>query len=155
MPIPDFIVALRRKLGHDLLWLPAVTAVVLDAGHVLLVRRADNGRWAPVTGILDPGEQPAVCAAREVLEETRVVARVQRLVSVHADDPVTHANGDRAQYLDMTFRCAYVSGTAAVGDDESLEVQWFPLDVLPPMSSPARARIEAAVPADGDVMFVR
>ena len=155
MPIPDFIVALRRKVGHDLLWLPAVTAVVLDEGNVLLVRRADNGRWAPVTGILDPGEQPAVCAAREVLEETRVVARVQRLVSVHADDPVTHANGDRAQYLDLTFRCAYVSGAAAVGDDESLEVRWFPLDALPPMRPTPRARIEAAVPADGDVVFAR
>lgn len=155
MPIPDFIVALRRRLGHDLLWLPAVTAVVLDAGHVLLVRRADNGRWAPVTGIVDPGEQPAVCAAREVLEETRVVARVQRLVSVHADDPVTHANGDRAQYLDLTFRCGYVSGTAAVGDDESLEVRWFPLDALPPMRPTSLARIEAAVPADGEVQFVR
>jgi len=155
MPIPDFIVALRRRLGHDLLWLPAVTAVVLDAGHVLLVRRADNGRWAPVTGIVDPGEQPAVCAAREVLEETRVVARVQRLVSVHADDPVTHANGDRAQYLDLTFRCGYVSGTAAVGDDESLEVRWFPLDALPPMRPTSLARVEAAVPADGEVQFVR
>jgi len=155
MPIPDFIVALRRKLGHDLLWLPAVTAVVLDAGHVLLVRRADNGRWAPVTGILDPGEQPAVCAAREVLEETRVEARVQRLVSVHADEPVTHANGDRAQYLDLTFRCDYVSGAAVVGDDESLEVGWFPLDALPPMSPKSRTSIEAAVRADGDVLFVR
>lgn len=156
MPIPEFILALRRKVGHDLLWLPAVTAVVLDEGHILLVRRADNGRWAPVTGIVDPGEQPAVCAAREVLEETQVVARVQRLASVTADDnPVTHANGDQAQYLDLTFRCVYVSGMAAVGDDESLEVAWFPLDALPPMTSRSRARIDAAVPADGDVMFVR
>ena len=155
MPIPDFILALRRKLGHDLLWLPAVTAVVLDAGQVLLVRRADNGRWAPVTGILDPGEQPAVCAVREVLEETQVVARVQRMVSVQAHEPVTHANGDRSQYLDLTFRCAYVSGAAAVGDDESLEVGWFPLDALPPMAPRWRAVIEAAVPANGEVMFVR
>jgi len=155
MPIPEFIVALRRKVGRDLLWLPAVTAVVLDEGHVLLVRRADNGRWAPVTGILDPGEQPAVCAAREVLEETRVEARVQRLASVTAGAPVTHANGDRAQYLDMTFRCAYVSGTAAVGDDESLEVGWFRLDDLPPMAPTSRTRIEAALPADADVVFTR
>jgi ADP-ribose pyrophosphatase YjhB (NUDIX family) len=132
-----------------------VTAVVLDADHVLLVRRADNGRWAPVTGILEPGEQPAVCAAREVHEETRVVARVQRLVSVRADEPVTHVNGDRAQYLDLTFRCAYVSGAAAVGDDESLEVRWFPLDALPPMRPRSLARIEAAVPPGGEVIFAR
>ena len=73
MPVPEFIRDLRRSIGHDLLWMPAVTAVVVDASSVLMVRRADNGRWAPVSGILEPGEQPAVCAAREVLEETRVV----------------------------------------------------------------------------------
>jgi ADP-ribose pyrophosphatase YjhB (NUDIX family) len=155
MPVPDFIVDLRRKIGRDLLWLPGVTAVVVDDGSVLLVRRADNGTWAPVTGILDPGEQPAAGAEREVREETRVRAHVQRLVSVTALDPVTHPNGDRAQYLDLTFRLQYVSGTAAVGDDESLDVQWFPLDDLPAMRPEAEARIEQAVPAEGDVRFVR
>lgn len=155
MPVPDFIVDLRRKVGRELLWLPGVTAVVMDGASVLLVRRADNGSWAPVTGILDPGEQPAAGAEREVYEETCVRARVQRLVSVTALDPVTHANGDRAQYLDLTFRLQYVSGTPAVGDDESLEVRWFALDRLPTMRPEAVTRIEQAVPAEGDVRFVR
>lgn len=155
MPVPDFIVDLRRKVGRELLWLPGVTAVVMDGASVLLVRRADNGSWAPVTGILDPGEQPAAGAEREVHEETCVRARVQRLVSVTALDPVTHANGDRAQYLDLTFRLQYVSGTPAVGDDESLEVRWFALDRLPTMRPEAVTRIEQAAPAEGDVRFVR
>ncbi len=155
MPVPDFIVDLRRKVGRELLWLPGVTAVVMDGASVLLVRRADNGSWAPVTGILDPGEQPAAGAEREVHEETCVRARVQRLVSVTALDPVTHANGDRAQYLDLTFRLQYVSGTPAVGDDESLEVRWFALDGLPTMRPEAVTRIEQAAPAEGEVRFVR
>ena len=29
MPIPDFIVETRAKIGHDLLWLPSVAAIVL------------------------------------------------------------------------------------------------------------------------------
>ena len=71
MPTPDFILRLREKIGHDLLWLPGVTAVVLDdRNRVLLGRRADNGRWTLITGILEPGEQPAVGVVREVLEET-------------------------------------------------------------------------------------
>ena len=155
MPVPDFIVELRRKVGHDLLWLPGITAVVLDADAVLLVRRADNGQWAPVTGILDPGEPPAAGAVREAWEETCVEARVERLVSVTALEPVTHANGDRAQYLDLTFRLAYVAGTAAVGDDESLDVGWFPVRDLPPMKPAARLRVDQALQAEGDVLFQR
>ena len=29
MPIPEFIVETRKKIGTDLMWIPAVTAVVL------------------------------------------------------------------------------------------------------------------------------
>ena len=47
--------------------MPGVTAVVLNPArtHLLVVRRADDGRWTPVTGIVDPGEEPAIAAVRE------------------------------------------------------------------------------------------
>ena len=92
MATPDFVLALREKVGHDELWLPGVTAVVLRGSEVLLVRRADSGAWTPVTGIVDPGEEPAVAAAREVLEEADVVARVESLSWVKVIDLVTAGN---------------------------------------------------------------
>ena len=52
MPIPDFVVELRELVGTRQLWLPAVPAVVRRGDEVLLTRRADNGQWAPVTGII-------------------------------------------------------------------------------------------------------
>jgi hypothetical protein len=76
-------------------------------------------------------------------------------VSVSTTRVVTHANGDRAQYLDLTFRCEYVSGRAAVGDDESLEVGWFGTGDLPPMSDEARVRVEHALADDAEAAFVR
>ncbi|HET7398872.1 MAG TPA: NUDIX domain-containing protein [Intrasporangium sp.] len=149
MPIPPFVTALRRRVGHDLLWLPGVTAVVVrgaDAGpEVLLVRRADNGSWTPVTGIVDPGEDPHVTAVREVLEEASVVAEVERLVWVAAGDVVTHPNGDRAQYLDHTFRCAWVSGEPVPGDDECTDAGWFAPHALPQMPERHRVRVEWAL----------
>lgn len=158
MPIPPFVVALRERIGQDLLWLPGVTAVVLrgDEGEarapeVLLVRRSDNGRWTPVTGIVDPGENPHVTAVREVLEEASVVAEVERLVWVHATGQVTHAHGDRAQYLDHTFRCRWVSGEPQPGDDEASEAAWFALDDLPPMQQVFLDRIGCAVAGEADV----
>ena len=155
MPIPDFVVELRRHVGHAELWLPGVTAVVRRGREVLLVRRSDNGEWSPVTGIVDPGEEPAACAAREVREETGVVVRVDRLASTSVMRDVVHANGDRAAYLDICFACSWVSGEARVADDESVEVGWFDAEELPPMRAELRARIEAALSDEERARFVR
>lgn len=158
MAIPDFIVQLRKKIGHDLLWMSGVTAVVLRDGdggvpEVLLVRRADNDAWTPITGIIDPGEQPAVAAAREVLEEAGVIAEPQTLVRVHAEPPMRHTNGDNAQYLDHTFRFRYVSGDAHPADGENTDAAWFTLAELPPMSTEMLARIDAAVAGEAAALF--
>jgi 8-oxo-dGTP pyrophosphatase MutT (NUDIX family) len=137
MPIPPFILDLRAKVGHDPLQLPGVTAVVLDDDNrVLMVQRADSGRWTLVTGCLDPGEQPAVGAVREVEEETAVQVRVERLLSVTALPLMTFPNGDQTYWMDVAFRCYPTGGQARVNDDESVDVGWFGLDDLPDM--PAR-----------------
>jgi len=145
VPIPEFVVDLRAKIGHDLLWLPAVTAVVRRGADVLLVQRSDSRRWTPVTGVLDPGEEPAEGALREVLEETGVEARVDRVVAVSGANWVTHANDDQAVYLDVTFACTWLSGAAHVADDESVDVRWWPADALPDMDPTLRERIDAAL----------
>ncbi|MDO9380813.1 MAG: NUDIX domain-containing protein [Nocardioidaceae bacterium] len=156
MPIPEFIVRLREKIGHDPLWLPGVTAVVTDPGdRLLLVRRADDGRWTPVTGIVDPGEEPAVAARREVAEEAGVECVVERLASTAVTGPVQYENGDLATYLDLTFACRWVSGTAHVADDESTDVGWFARDALPAMDAEFLQRISAALDGGPEATFVR
>jgi 8-oxo-dGTP pyrophosphatase MutT (NUDIX family) len=155
VPIPEFIVEIRRMVGQHELWLPGITAVVTRGHEVLLVRRADNGQWTPVTGIPEPGEEPAVAAAREVLEETGVVAGVDRLASTSSMAGVVHANGDRASYLDLTFACTYVSGEAHVADDESVDVRWFPREALPEMSRVMAQRIADALSGEPAARFVR
>jgi len=153
MPVPDFIIDLRRHVGHDELWLPGVTSVVRRADEILLVRRADNRDWTPITGIVDPGEQPAVAARREVLEETGVTVEVERLAWVNAGPPVVHANGDRARYLDHCFTCRYVTGEAHVADDESIDVAWFTVSDLPQMREIFRQRIACALEDQGLTRF--
>ncbi|MEU5832773.1 NUDIX domain-containing protein [Streptomyces diacarni] len=146
MATPDFIRDLRLSAGHQLLYLPGVTAVVFDdRGRVLLGRRADTGTWSVIGGIPEPGEQPADCAVREVFEETHVRCVPERVVSVHGiEKPVTYPNGDVCQFMDITFRCRAVSDDARVNDDESLEVGWFGLDALPPLADFAVFRIKQA-----------
>ncbi|MBT0993991.1 NUDIX domain-containing protein [Cellulomonas sp. DKR-3] len=160
MAIPDFVVALRAKIGTDPLWLSGVTAVVTRPSpgssepEVLLVRRADNGAWTPVTGIIDPGEQPADAAARETLEEAGVVAVAERLAAVHTLPPMTYENGDQAQYLDLVFRLRWVSGEPWPADGENTEAAWFPLSVLPAVSDEMRGRIEVALSDEAAARFV-
>ncbi|MFE4512688.1 NUDIX domain-containing protein [Kitasatospora sp. NPDC056783] len=139
--IPEYVARLRALVGPDHgLWLPGVTAVVLDEGQVLLHRRSDTGEWSILSGILDPGEEPAAGVVREVLEETGIRVVVERLAGVTVSPQVVHPNGDRAQYLELVFACRPdgPGQVARVADDESLEVDWFPADALPPMRERTR-----------------
>lgn len=157
MSTPDFILELRRFIGTRPLWLSGVTAVITrgeGGDEVLLIRRSDNGRWTPVTGIVDPGEHPAVAAARESLEEAGVEVEVVRLASVGVTDPIVYDNGDRSQYLDLTFRCRWVSGEAYPADGEASEVGWFRRESMPEMSNHMLARLDAALSDELPARFV-
>ncbi|GAB3712166.1 NUDIX hydrolase [Nocardiopsis oceani] len=151
MPVPDFLKKLRAHVGHDLLPLVGVTAVVLDPeGRVLLHRRSDDGRWATPGGILEPGEQPAQAVVREVWEETGVEVAVERLASVVAEDPYTYPNGDQVQILDLAFRCRPVGGEIRIDGDESLDAGWFGPDGMPEMVERIHERIRHASRPEGE-----
>lgn len=147
MATPQFIIDTRKKLGHDPLWLSGITAYVEDGeGRILLGQRADTGQWALVYGIIEPGEEPACAAVREVMEETGVAVRPRHLASVKSSPQiVTYANGDQCRYLDLLFVCEVCEGAPAdahVADDESTAVGWFSPDDLPePLASSTRERL--------------
>jgi ADP-ribose pyrophosphatase YjhB (NUDIX family) len=143
--IPDFVLSLREKIGTEPLWLSGVTAVVVKDDRLLLVQRADNGAWTPVTGIVDPGEQPADAAVREVAEEAGVQAEPLRLAQIDVTDMVVYENGDRSQYIDHVFRMRWVDGDPYPADGENTRAEWFPLDALPEMSAEMSDRIAAAL----------
>lgn len=172
MPTPDFIQDLRQHVGTRELWVPATRGVVIRRPNpepgptdqaekpdpaepeVLLVRRADNGAWTVTSGILDPGEDPAVGAAREVQEETGVIARAVRVAGVFATHLVRYPNGDACRYLDTVLEMEPVSGQARVNDEESVEVGWFPISKLPePISEDQRMVIDWALDTGAPARF--
>ncbi|MCX4388674.1 NUDIX domain-containing protein [Micromonospora peucetia] len=154
MGVPDHILRLRERVGRDLLPLSSVSAVVCDdAGKLLLGRRADDGRWSVVSGIIEPGEQPATAVVREVREETGVQVEPVRLSSV-VSHPHTYPNGDRCEFLNLGFRCRLVGGTARVNDDESVAVGWFPPDRLPALDRHARLVVAHALGDEATAWFL-
>ncbi|WP_371477947.1 NUDIX domain-containing protein [Kitasatospora sp. NBC_00315] len=155
MAIPQFLADLRSVVGDRLLWLSGVAAVIVDDdGRVLLGQRADDGHWSLIGGILDPGEQPADGLVREVEEEAGVVVRPELLASVTVSPEVVFDNGDRCQFLELTFRCRWVSGEARVNDDESLDIRWFAPDALPELSPRILNRLTQALECRGETAFV-
>jgi len=160
VPTPDYIAAIRRGYGQGRLLLPGVSAVVVRTDllpgetHLLLARRSDTGRWSLASGIVEPFEQPATAMLRELFEETRVIAQVERLALLTTDPDVVYPNGDTCQFVAMCFRCRYVSGEAEVGDEESVEVAWFAVPDLPAdLSDIQRRRISCALENRDECVF--
>jgi 8-oxo-dGTP diphosphatase len=145
MAISEYVAGLRKHVGKDLLMLPSACAVVVnDSGRVLLVRRADTGKWSLPAGAIDPGEQPADAAVREVYEETAVHIAVERLAGVVLRE-VTYPHGDVCQYLTVWFRCRAVAGHAVVNDEESSAVGWYSPEALPELDTIDQLRIDTAL----------
>lgn len=58
------------------------TFVVKNKLEVLLIKRADSGRWALPGGFTDLGETPSGCAIRECREETGYNISITKFLGV-------------------------------------------------------------------------
>ena len=86
------------------------------------------GFWSIPAGYVDYGEDVREAAARELLEETGLVARIGDVVWVASNfhDPAKLSIG-------VWFSGEVTGGTLRAGDDAE-EVGFFGLDDLPPMA---------------------
>ena len=135
MPISDYMRGLRAKVGNDLLLVPGVTAVVINArGEVLLQLRRDSQTWAPPSGAVEPGETIAGAVKREVYEEAGIRIAPERVLAVLSgrEYQATYPNGDQLASVTTVFRCRPLQDAAPrINDDESLDIRYFPPDALP------------------------
>jgi 8-oxo-dGTP diphosphatase len=92
-------------------------AVVRDGrGRLLMIRRAHEpamGAWSLPGGRVEPGENPAQAAEREVREETGLEVRVDTLLATVEVGP----------YLIHDFAATVRGGTLTPGDDAS-DARW-------------------------------
>lgn len=104
------------------------SAAVRDAAmdKVLLVRRADDGRWAVPGGYMEPGETFKEACSREVLEETGIHVRPVRLIAVYTSPHVLleYPDGNRLQLVVLHFAAHPVGGELRASH-ETTEVEYF------------------------------
>lgn len=134
MPISEWMKSIRNIVGHDLVVMVGASAIVLDDnGRILLQQRSDNQQWGIPGGGIEPGEEPATSAIREVYEETGLHVEITRLIGVFGgkEQVKQYPNGDQFAYISVTFECRVIAGDINPDPDETLDANWFTLDNLP------------------------
>lgn len=128
MPASDYLIALRTRIGNDLLVLPSVAAFIHDdSGRLLLARDAATGRWITVGGMIEPEEDPRDALVRECREETSLVVRPGNLVGAFGGPEyrITYPNGDQVSWVVLAYETTIVSGTPTPDRDEISELGWY------------------------------
>ncbi|MCL1948575.1 MAG: NUDIX hydrolase [Turicibacter sp.] len=110
---------------------PAVRALVVQDGKLLMVQEKLSGRWSLPGGWCDVDLAPAANAAKEVWEESGYEVACDRLLGVF----------DRRNYIEKSlydvyclYFSAHITGGAARPNHETTAVGWFAIDGLPPLS---------------------
>lgn len=111
---------------------PAVGALVIHEGKVLLVRRKHppaRGEWSVPGGRVLPGETLQAAAEREVYEETGLTVRAGQ--PVFAFDLIERDDDGalRFHYVIVDLHADYVDGVPVPGDDAE-DVLWGGPDEL-------------------------
>ncbi len=118
-------------------------AVVPRGDAVCLVQRRnppDAGLWGFPGGHVEPGETALAAAARELSEETGVIARPLGYLT-NIDVIRRDASGALLwHYLLAAVLCAHESGEPRAGDD-ALRAAWVPLGDIAAGRLPLSARV--------------
>ena len=116
---------MRREFPeHPLI---GVGAIIIEAGRVVLVKRAHppiQGQWSIPGGVLEIGETVRETAIREAREETGLIAEPGELLGVY--DRILRDPEHRVQYhyVLIDFLCRRVGGELHAASDAA-EVGWF------------------------------
>lgn len=108
-----------------------VRGAVMRDGKILLIQEQTDGRWAMPGGWADLGNSPASVAEREVWEESGFRVKAEKLVAVLDANRIEPFEFYHAYKL--IFLCRLLEGEARTSH-ETLAVEFFDLDQLPPLS---------------------
>jgi 8-oxo-dGTP pyrophosphatase MutT (NUDIX family) len=136
----DYMKDMRRLVGQIPLMQCGASVIVENAlGEILLELRADTKDWAYVGGAVELYERVEDAAARELREETGLVAEEVALLGVFSGEKMrfTYPNGDPVSNVDIVFICRKYHGELMREESEVDCLRFFPVNALPEPIFPA------------------
>ncbi len=130
----EYIMEMRKRVGRiPLMQCGASVLVLNDRGELLMELRADTHDWAYVGGAVELYERVEEAAARELREETGLIADELELLGVFSGEPLrfTYPNGDQVSNVEIAYVCRKYHGELRREEDEVDDLRVFPLDALP------------------------
>lgn len=130
----EYIMDMRRRLGPIPLMQCGASVIVLDGqNRLLLQRRKDNDMWGYAGGAVDLYERVEDAAARELREETGLIADQLELLGVFSGPELryTYPNGDQVSIVDIVYLCRKYHGQLRPQPEEVTELAFFSPDRLP------------------------
>lgn len=108
-----------------------VRGAVLRDGKLLMVQDFSDQRWCMPGGWADVGDSPAAMVEREVWEESGFEVKARKLLAVldaNQREPLHFHHSYK-----LLFLCELIGGEASISE-ETLAVEFFPLEALPEFS---------------------
>lgn len=129
----NYISWIRKKVGHDQIFLNVAGIVVFDDfGNILLQKRSNSENlWGFPGDVIELGESAAEAAIREVREETGLDVKIDSLVGVYTKYFDEYPNGDKAQPVAIVFKGRIIGGQLIVDKKETFDLAFFSLDEMP------------------------
>ncbi|MGO0060712.1 NUDIX domain-containing protein [Brevibacillus fluminis] len=129
---------LRQKLGNQLIFVPAVAAIIRNENDdILFGRKHNEEQWGLIAGAIEIGETPAEAVCREVAEETGLQVIPESIIGVFGGEEqrFTYPNGHQVEYLTIVFSCTVKGGALQTQTGEMGELRYFSENELPPIAN--------------------
>jgi mutator protein MutT len=134
----DYIQQLRQFIGHrPILMLGAVTLVLNEENHLLMMRRTDSGHWGIPGGAVELGEVIEDAARRETREEVNLEINEMSLFGVFSGPELyyKYPNDDEVYNVSIVYLAQDWHGEIKLNEEHS-EWNWFAAGSLPEDISP-------------------
>ena len=134
-PAGEIAAELGRDFGYVTPKIDVRGAVFDERERVLLMREKTDGRWSMPGGWADPGDTPSAAVTREIREETGYHTAAVKLIGCWDRDTQGHVPALPVGVFKLFFLCRRDGPVQPPSTLETLDVGWFGLGELPPLSA--------------------